>query len=57
MLNLPNILTLSRIVIIPLVVTTFFFDSPEMRWTACALFTIAGACIFLYWQFKKSGWL
>jgi len=45
-LNLPNILTMSRIVIIPVVVATFFFDSPAMRWTACALFTLAGITDF-----------
>ena len=46
MLTLPNILTLSRIVVIPVVVATFFFDSHAMRWTACALFTIAGITDF-----------
>ncbi len=46
MLNLPNMLTMSRIFIIPLVVATFFFDSPSMRWTACALFAIAGITDF-----------
>ena len=46
MLNLPNILTMSRIVIIPIVVATFFFDSVPMRWAACALFTIAGITDF-----------
>jgi cardiolipin synthase len=44
--NLPNILTLSRIAIIPMVVATFFFDSHSMRWTACALFTLAGITDF-----------
>jgi cardiolipin synthase len=44
--NLPNILTMSRIVIIPIVVATFFFDSVAMRWTACALFTLAGVTDF-----------
>jgi cardiolipin synthase len=44
--NLPNILTISRIIIIPVVVATFFFDSPTMRWTACALFTAAGITDF-----------
>ncbi len=39
-------LTMSRIFIIPLVVATFFFDSPSMRWTACALFAIAGITDF-----------
>ena len=46
MLNLPNLLTLSRIVIIPLVVVTFFFDSTAMRWTACGMFTLAGITDF-----------
>lgn len=46
MLNLPNILTMSRIVIIPLVVATFFFDSPAMRWTAVIMFSIAGITDF-----------
>ncbi len=33
---------------------------PELDWYygyPLALFTIAGACIILYWRFKKSGWL
>ncbi len=46
MLNLPNILTLSRIAIIPIVLATFFFDSPAMRWTAVSLFTLAGITDF-----------
>jgi cardiolipin synthase len=45
-LNLPNLLTLSRIMIIPLVVAAFFFDSTAMRWTACALFAAAGITDF-----------
>lgn len=43
MLNLPNILTLSRIMIIPLMVATFFVDSNAVRWFACVLY--AAACI------------
>jgi cardiolipin synthase len=46
MLNLPNLLTLSRIVIIPLVVATFFFDSPTMRWVSVIMFTAAGITDF-----------
>ncbi|MDX2142108.1 MAG: CDP-diacylglycerol--glycerol-3-phosphate 3-phosphatidyltransferase [Rhodospirillaceae bacterium] len=46
MWNVPNILTMSRIIIIPVVVAMFFFDSPAMRWTACALFTLAGITDF-----------
>lgn len=41
MLNLPNILTLSRIMIIPLMVVTFFFDSGTMRWVALGFYTVA----------------
>jgi cardiolipin synthase len=39
--SLPNLLTLSRIVVIPLVIATFYVDGPEARWVACALFTAA----------------
>lgn len=37
-----------------------FKHMPELDWYygyPFALFTIAGACVFLYWRFKKSGWL
>jgi len=39
--SLPNLLTLSRIVVIPLVVATFYVDGPAARWVACALFVAA----------------
>lgn len=41
--SLPNILTLSRIAIIPVVVALFFFSGPWSAWTAAGLF--AAACI------------
>jgi cardiolipin synthase len=41
--SLPNLLTLSRIAVIPLVVALLLFDTPVTRWLACALF--AAACI------------
>ena len=37
-----------------------FHHMPELEWHygyPMALFTIAGACVFLYFRFKKSGWL
>lgn len=37
-----------------------FKHMPELEWYygyPVALFIIAGACLFLYWRFKKSGWL
>ena len=45
-LNLPNILTLSRILVVPVVVALFFFDSPATRWVSCGLFTLAGITDF-----------
>lgn len=39
--SLPNLLTLSRIVVIPLVIATFYVDGPPARWVACGLFVAA----------------
>lgn len=39
--NLPNLLTLSRILVIPLVIGCFYVDGPVARWVACALFVVA----------------
>lgn len=41
MTSLPNLLTLSRIVVIPLVVATFYMDGAAARWVACGLFVAA----------------
>ncbi len=41
MTSLPNLLTLSRIVAIPLVVATFYLHGPGPRWVACVLFVAA----------------
>ena len=45
--TLPNLLTLSRIVAIPLLVGIFFLDRPFANWLACALFTAAALTDFL----------
>lgn len=45
--TLPNLLTMSRIVVIPLLVGAFFLDKPLANWTACALFTGAALTDFL----------
>ena len=42
LLSLPNLLTLSRILAIPLVVVTFYISGDYARWFACALFSAAG---------------
>jgi cardiolipin synthase len=41
--SLPNLLTLSRIAVIPVVVALLLLDGPATRWAACALF--AAACV------------
>lgn len=40
--SLPNLLTLSRILAIPVVVGTFYIDGDYARWLGCALFAAAG---------------
>lgn len=42
MKSLPNILTLSRIAVIPALVTTFYIGGPMSNWVAFGLFTLAG---------------
>lgn len=39
-MTLPNILTLSRVALIPVVVGMLFADDPAMRWWAFGLFTV-----------------
>jgi len=46
LLNVPNLLTLSRIAVIPIVVITFYVDSPAARWVALGLFSAAGITDF-----------
>ena len=40
--SVPNLLTLSRILAIPLVVASFYVPGDYARWFACALFSAAG---------------
>ena len=40
--SLPNLLTLSRILAIPVVVLTFYLAGDSARWFCCALFAAAG---------------
>ncbi|MCK5296003.1 MAG: CDP-diacylglycerol--glycerol-3-phosphate 3-phosphatidyltransferase, partial [Alphaproteobacteria bacterium] len=46
MINLPNLLTIARIVLIPLVLVTFYIDGNTARWIGCALFSIAAITDF-----------
>jgi cardiolipin synthase len=41
MTSLPNLLTLSRIVAIPLVVASFYLPPGWAQWTACVIFSLA----------------
>ena len=43
LLNLPNLLTLSRIVVIPAIIALMFFDGNVFRWVAFGLY--ATACV------------
>ena len=45
--SLPNLLTLSRILAVPVVVATFFVEGDSARWFACALFTAAAVTDWL----------
>ncbi len=45
--SLPNLLTLSRILAIPVVVASFYVQGDYARWFACALFSAAGVTDWL----------
>lgn len=46
-INIPNLLTLSRIVLIPVMVSLFFFPSPTTNWLLVGLFLCASITDFL----------
>jgi len=45
--NLPNILTLSRILSVPVLIVIFLIDGVAMRWAALGVFAAAGVTDFL----------
>ena len=47
LLSVPNLLTLSRILAVPIVVATFYVAGEYARWFACALFTAAAVTDWL----------
>jgi cardiolipin synthase (CMP-forming) len=47
LLSVPNLLTLSRILAVPIVVATFYVSGDYARWFACALFTAAAVTDWL----------
>jgi cardiolipin synthase (CMP-forming) len=52
--SLPNLLTLSRIVVIPLVIATFYLSGDYARWLACVLFSAAGVTDYLDGHFARA---
>jgi cardiolipin synthase len=51
--SLPNLLTFSRIAVIPLVVGAFYLPFGWSQWTACVLFTLAGITDWLDGHFAR----
>jgi cardiolipin synthase len=51
--KLPNLLTFSRIAVIPLVVATFYLPTGYSQWLACVLFTAAGITDWLDGHFAR----
>jgi cardiolipin synthase len=51
--SLPNLLTLSRILVIPVVVATFYLSGDSARWFCCALFSAAGLTDWLDGHFAR----
>lgn len=54
LLTLPNILTLSRVAVIPVFVALFFLESATGQWIACGVFALAGITDFFDGYFARS---
>ena len=52
--NLPNILTLSRIGVIPPIIGLLYWDNPLAGWIACGVFALAGLTDFFDGYFARS---
>jgi len=51
--SLPNLLTLSRILVIPIVIATFYVPGDLARWAGCVLFSAAGVTDYLDGHFAR----
>ena len=51
--TLPNVLTMSRIAVIPLLVAACYLPYPWGNWTAWALFALAGVTDYLDGHFAR----
>jgi cardiolipin synthase len=52
--SLPNLLTLSRILVIPVFVTLFYVEGDISNWLACIVFSLAGLTDFLDGYFART---
>lgn len=53
--SLPNLLTLSRILAIPLIIATFYIPGGTIRWVACILFVAAAITDFFDGYLARRG--
>ena len=53
MTSLPNVLTLSRIAVIPALVALFYVEGDAARWIACALYALAGVTDYFDGHFAR----
>lgn len=52
--NLPNMLTIFRVAVVPLLVVLFYIGGPAAIWTAVAVFALAGASDYLDGYFART---
>lgn len=52
--SLPNLLTLSRIVAIPILVVLLFVEHPAAAWLACIIFTVAAVTDYFDGHFART---
>ena len=53
-MTLPNILTLSRVAVIPVFVTLFFLENTTGQWVACGVFSLASITDFFDGYFARA---
>ena len=52
--SIPNLLTISRVVAIPVIVALFYVEGREWQWLACALFSAAAITDYLDGYFARA---
>lgn len=54
MLTLPNVLTLSRIAMIPAIIAAFYLPAPATNWVTLAIFALAGVTDYFDGYFARA---